>query len=75
MMTAVSCSSNMNFVKCRVSKTSQEIFCQCLIIFAFFAHSCIGAFFAGQVELTKHIPLHSYFSYSDPAPLTQQNFF
>ena len=27
---------------------------QCLIVFAFFAHFCIGAFFSDQVELTKH---------------------
>ena len=62
----VSCSRNMNFVKCRVSETSEEkfsmfdiyiyIFFFFFFFFAFFAHFCIGAFFADQVELTKHPP-------------------
>ena len=38
---AVSCSRNMNFVKCRVSETSEETFLECLIIFCIFC-----AFFA-----------------------------
>ena len=42
---AVTCSRNMNFVKCRVSKTSEEIFFNILYFFAFFAHFCIGTFF------------------------------
>ena len=42
--------------KCRVSETSEEHFSMFDIFFAFLAHFCIGAFFADQVELTKHIP-------------------
>ena len=69
---AVSCSRNMNLVKCRESETSEEKSFQCLIFFCIFAHFCIWAFFADQAELTKQIPppLYSYFSSSDP--LTQQ---
>ena len=52
---AVSCSRNKNFVKCRVSETSDEIFFN-VWCFAILAYFCIGAFFADQVELTKHIP-------------------
>ena len=33
---AVSCSRNMNFVKCRVSKTGAEKSFQCLIFFLYF---------------------------------------
>ena len=42
---------------------SEEKICNVFSIFffAFFAHFCIGSFFADQVELTKHIPLYSYF--------------
>ena len=71
---AVSCSRNMNFVKFQVSETSEEKKISMIDIFCFFMQFCIGAFFADQVELTKHIPLYSYFSCSDP-PLTQQYFF
>ena len=41
----ISCSRNMNFVKCQVSETSVEKFFQCLIMFCIFAHFCIGTFF------------------------------
>ena len=73
---AVSCSRNMNFVKCQVSETSEESF-QCLIFFffffAFFAHFCIGAFFADQVELTKHPPPYILI-FHVVTPLTQLYF-
>ena len=50
------------FLKCRVSEKSEEKYSMFDIFVAYFAHFCIGAFFADKVELTKHIPLYSYFS-------------
>ena len=60
---AASCSRNMNFVKCRVSDTSEDNFFNVFFFFAcFFAHVCIWAFFADQIELTKHItPISLFF--------------
>ena len=63
---AVSCSRNMNFVKCRVSETSAENIFNVDIFCAFFAHFCIGAFFCWSGWVDKTHPLYSYFSCSDP---------
>ena len=40
---AVSCSRNMNFVKCRESERARKSF-QCLIMFCIFAHFALGPF-------------------------------
>ena len=70
----VSCSRNMNFVKCRVSETSGKIFSMFdnFCIFCAFLHR--GLFcWSGWVDKTH--PTIFWFSCSDPPPLTQQYFF
>ena len=73
---AVSCSRNMNFVKCQVSETSEESFSMFDNFLHFLRIFALGPFFADQVELTKHPPYILIFHVvTPPPPLTQQYFF
>ena len=73
---AVSCSRNMNFVKCRVSQTSEENFSMFDIFLDFFLKNVP---FADQVELTKLPPyiliFHLVTLQPPPPPFTQQYLF
>ena len=72
---AASCSRNMNFVKCRVSDTSEDKFFNVFFLHVFLRMFAFGPFLLIRLSRQNTSPLYHYFSCSDPHPLTQQYVF